>query len=162
MRVNRDYAGIGCGADVGGCRVRVVCVAADMPVKAPPPPPPPCVLDVHGFVDFTFKNDYITPRGLLVYDQFGLTTQIYAAWSLDVYKDKNGFINNFIVFGGMWNELWSKQNDLRALRHLERDRLVRRHRASDSPRTGNSASSTSNSCFPGDGTALNDDLRAVL
>jgi hypothetical protein len=40
---------------------------------APPPPPPP--LDIHGFFDVTFSNDYMTPRGLLVTNT-GLTTQI--------------------------------------------------------------------------------------
>ena len=41
----------------------------------PPPPPPPPPLDIHGFFDVTFANDYITPRGLLVTNT-GLTTQI--------------------------------------------------------------------------------------
>src|SRR5262249_32808384 len=35
--------------------------------------PPP--LDIHGFFDVTFANDYMTPRGLLVTNT-GLTTQI--------------------------------------------------------------------------------------
>ena len=48
--------------------------AADMKVlKAPPPPAP--TLDIHGFFDVTFANDYITPRGLLVTNT-GLTTQV--------------------------------------------------------------------------------------
>ena len=41
----------------------------------PPPPPPPPPLDIHGFFDVTFANDYMTPRGLLVTNT-GLTTQI--------------------------------------------------------------------------------------
>src|SRR3979490_1177381 len=48
--------------------------AADLKLKAPAPPPPE-PLDIHGFVDASFKNDYITPRGLLVTNT-GLTTQI--------------------------------------------------------------------------------------
>jgi hypothetical protein len=84
--------------------------AADLQLKAPPPPPTPWVLDVHGFFDVSFKNDYITPRGLLVTNT-GLTTQILNGLSLDIYKDKNGLINDFSIYGGMWNDLWSKQND---------------------------------------------------
>jgi hypothetical protein len=38
--------------------------AANMPsFKMPPPPPPAPTLDIHGFFDVTFANDYITPRG---------------------------------------------------------------------------------------------------
>jgi hypothetical protein len=38
--------------------------AADMPsFKMPPPPPPAPTLDIHGFFDVTFANDYITPEG---------------------------------------------------------------------------------------------------
>jgi hypothetical protein len=43
------------------------------PKELPPPAPPP--LDIHGFFDVTFANDYMTPRGLLVTNT-GLTTQI--------------------------------------------------------------------------------------
>ena len=31
-----------------------------------PPPEPPVGSAIHGFADVSFKNDYITPRGLLV------------------------------------------------------------------------------------------------
>ena len=44
-----------------------------MAIKAPPPPAPQ--LDIHGFFDVTFANDYMTPRGVLVTNT-GLTTQI--------------------------------------------------------------------------------------
>jgi hypothetical protein len=81
--------------------------AADMPLKAPPPAPAP-EFDVHGFVDFSFKNDYITPRGLLV-TRTGLTTQVLAGMAWDVYKDKAGFINLVSFYGYVWNDLWSKQ-----------------------------------------------------
>src|SRR5215470_593739 len=64
--------------------------AADMPVKAPPAPA--AESDVHGFFDISFKNDYITPRGLLVTNT-GLTTQVLAGLGVDVYKNKTGFIN---------------------------------------------------------------------
>jgi len=83
--------------------------AADlMPLKAPPPPPP--ALDVHGFVDVTFLNDYITPRGLLV-TRTGLTTQVASGLALDVYKNKGGFFNDVSFNAGVWNDLWSEQHD---------------------------------------------------
>jgi hypothetical protein len=84
--------------------------AADMmplKVKAPPPPEP---LDIHGFMDVSFKNDYITPRGLLVTNS-GLTTQILMGLVFDVYKSKGGFINDISFSGGVWNDLWSNQHN---------------------------------------------------
>ena len=82
--------------------------AADMPLKAPPTVVEP--LDMHAFFDLSFKNAYITPRGLLVTNT-GLTTQILAGISADVYKSKTGFINSVSVYSYVWNDLWSKQND---------------------------------------------------
>jgi hypothetical protein len=80
--------------------------AADMPVKAPSPVLEP--LDMHAFFDVSFKNAYITPRGLLVTNT-GLTTQILGGIAADVYKDKSGFINLVSVYGYVWNDLWSEQ-----------------------------------------------------
>jgi hypothetical protein len=85
--------------------------AADMkPLLKAPAPPPAEPLDIHGFVDVTFLNDYITPRGLLV-NNTGLETQILMGLVLDLYKDKTGFINDISVVGGIWNSLWSEQHD---------------------------------------------------
>lgn len=84
-------------------------LAADLPYKAPPPEPAP-TLDIHGFFDVTFKNDYITPRGLLV-TKTGLTTQVLMGLVLDLYKDPNGFINKVSFTGGTWNDLWSEQHN---------------------------------------------------
>lgn len=83
--------------------------AADLPVytKAPPPAPAP-TLDIHGFFDVSFKNAYMTPRGLLVTDT-GLTTQILSGLVFDLYKSPGGFINGVSVYGGVWNDLWSEQ-----------------------------------------------------
>src|SRR6266481_10197882 len=78
-----------------------VASAADLKLKAPPPPPVE-PLDIHGFADVTFLNDYITPRGLLVNNN-GLTTQILMGLVLDGYKDKTGFINDVSFVGGVWN-----------------------------------------------------------
>ena len=82
--------------------------AADMPIKAPPPVVEP--LDMHAFFDLSFKNAYITPRGLLVTNT-GLTTQILSGLAADVYKNKSGFINSVSVYGYVWNDLWSEQKN---------------------------------------------------
>jgi hypothetical protein len=85
--------------------------AADLPVKAKASPPVAApTSDIHGFFDVSFKNDYITPRGLLVTNT-GLTTQILMGLSGDVYKDKAGFINLVSLYGGVWSDLWSDQPD---------------------------------------------------
>jgi len=84
-------------------------LAADLPFKAPPPDTG-LTLDIHGFFDVSFKNDYITPRGLLVTNT-GLTTQVLSGLVLDLYKDPNGFINKVSFIGGTWNDLWSEQRN---------------------------------------------------
>ncbi len=66
--------------------------------------------DIHGLVDLTFKNDYMTPRGLLVSNS-GLTTQVLAILILDIYKNPCGPINGFSATAGVWNDLWSEQHD---------------------------------------------------
>jgi hypothetical protein len=109
MRINRASTAIAAAAlNVGVMCSGSIASAADMPVKAPQPVATPFVLDVHGFVDISFKNDYITPRGLLVTNT-GLTTQALGGLALDLYKDPNGFINNVGVYAGVWNDIWSKQ-----------------------------------------------------
>lgn len=109
---------------IGGKTVRTLCAgalslglaaggaaAADLQLKAPPAPTfTTTPLDVHGFFDLTFSNDYITPRGLLVTNT-GLTTQVLMGLVLDVYKNPNGFINDISFTMGTWNDLWSEQND---------------------------------------------------
>src|ERR1700754_1098466 len=83
--------------------------AADLAYKAPPPVVDP-PLDIHGFFDASFGGDYITPRGLHVTDT-GLTSQISTGLLVDLYKNKNNFINKFTVYTGIWTDLWSEQND---------------------------------------------------
>jgi hypothetical protein len=73
-----------------------------------PSPEPPFGSAIHGFVDFTFKNDFMTPRGVLVTNT-GLTTQILSGLSLDIYKGP-GLISNVSLSAGVWNDLWSEQN----------------------------------------------------
>jgi hypothetical protein len=82
------------------------------PLQPPPAPPPP--LDIHGFFDVTFANDYMTPRGLLVTNT-GLTTQIVNGLTFSLYKDQNTWINSFSVTAGTFNDLWSKQNSVTGL-----------------------------------------------
>ena len=79
------------------------------PAEPPPPPPPP--LDIHGFFDVTFSNDYMTPRGLLVTNT-GLTTQIVSGLTFSLYKDPNTWINGFSITAGTFNDLWSQQNNV--------------------------------------------------
>jgi hypothetical protein len=111
MGLNRFASALVFGAIcLGVAALGTAATAADMPLKAPPPPPPEWPLDVHGFFDISFKNDYITPRGLLVTNT-GLTTQILGGLVFDVYKDKTGFINDVSFYGYVWNDLWSEQND---------------------------------------------------
>lgn len=65
--------------------------------------------DVHGFFDLALKNDYITPRGLLVTNT-DVTIQILAGLVLDIYKDDCGPINNASLLLFCWNDLWSGQD----------------------------------------------------
>src|SRR5258708_5225564 len=83
--------------------------AADWtPPKEPPPPAPP-PLDIHGFFDVTFANDYMTPRGLLVTNT-GLTTQIVTGLTFSLYKHPDTWINSLSVTVGTFNDLWRHQN----------------------------------------------------
>lgn len=66
--------------------------------------------DVHGLLDIVFKNDYITPRGLLVTNT-GLTIQVLSILNLDIYKDPNQFINSVSLNLGVWNDIWTNQHD---------------------------------------------------
>ena len=66
--------------------------------------------DVHGYFDFVVKNDYITPRGLLVHDT-GVAIQILMGLALDVYKDPDQSISDISVFLGIWNDIWTKQDN---------------------------------------------------
>jgi hypothetical protein len=111
MSVGRFASTLAVGAVVG-LGITDLGTAADLAVKARPAPAPasPFVLDVHGFVDVSLRNDYITPRGLLVTNT-GLTSQYLMGLVLDVYKDKSGYISDVSFNAGVWNDLWSKQND---------------------------------------------------
>lgn len=99
-----------CAAVFGlGFAVEGAC-AADMKVKAAPLPAPFDQLDVHGYLDISFMNEYVTGNGLLVHGS--LTTHTAQGLIFDIYKDKGGFINDFSVEVGTYNDLWSRQNDV--------------------------------------------------
>jgi hypothetical protein len=64
-------------------------------------PPQPAL---HGFDDLAFKNDYITPRGLLVTNK-GLTIQILNGFVASAYQSANGPVNDIAFVAGVWNDL---------------------------------------------------------
>ncbi|MBA3957581.1 MAG: hypothetical protein H0X51_04190 [Parachlamydiaceae bacterium] len=64
---------------------------------------------MHGLVDVVFKNDYITPRGLLVTDT-GLTMQVLLGLSLEVHKSSDCFVQKVSMDMGIWNDIWTEQH----------------------------------------------------
>jgi|HubBroStandDraft_6_1064221.scaffolds.fasta_scaffold05906_8 hypothetical protein len=58
---------------------------------------------IHGFDDLAFKNDYITPRGLLVTNK-GLTIQMLNGFVAPVYQSGSGPINDVSLVVGIWND----------------------------------------------------------
>src|SRR5258708_26451782 len=66
-------------------------------------------LAIHGFNDLTVKNDYITPRGLLVsHDRF--TTQILNGLVLNTYHNPAAPLDDISLVAGIWNDIDSCQN----------------------------------------------------
>ncbi len=66
-------------------------------------------LAIHGFNDLTVKNDYITPRGLLVsHDRF--TTQILNGLVLNTYHNPAAPLDDISLVAGIWNDIDSGQN----------------------------------------------------
>lgn len=112
LRTKWGAALVSAALGLGACSAAQAADLPAMPRKAPPPPSP-FVLDVHGFVDVTFKNTSVTPRGLMVREYSGLTTQVANGIAIDVYKDPAGFINGVSFYAGTWNDIWSKNNDVR-------------------------------------------------
>jgi hypothetical protein len=108
MRVNQISTAIAAAAlNVGVMCSGSIASAADMPLKAlPPPVASPFVLDVHGFFDLTVANTRVTGSGLYLYPRAAVV-QPSLGLALDIYKDPNGLINSFSVFGGVWNESWT-------------------------------------------------------
>ncbi len=66
-------------------------------------------LAIHGFNDLTVKNNYITPRGLLVSnDRF--TTQILNGLVLNTYHNPATSLDDISLVAGIWNDIDSGQN----------------------------------------------------
>jgi len=66
-------------------------------------------LAIHGFNDLTVKNDYITPRGLMVsHDRF--TTQILNGLVLNTYHNPAAPLDDISLVAGIWNDIDSGQN----------------------------------------------------
>jgi hypothetical protein len=68
---------------------------------------PPSV--IHGFNDITLKNDYITPRGLLVSSN-RFTTQILNGLVFNAYHDPATPIDDISLVAGIWNDIDASQN----------------------------------------------------
>jgi len=65
-------------------------------------------LAIHGFNDLTVKNDYITPRGLLVSsDRF--TTQILNGLVLNAYHNPTAPLDDISFVAGIWSDIDSGQ-----------------------------------------------------
>ncbi len=59
---------------------------------------------VHGFNDFTFKNDYITPRGLLVTNK-GLTIQAVNGFAVNAFHSAQGPLDDINFVTGIFNDI---------------------------------------------------------
>jgi hypothetical protein len=59
---------------------------------------------VHGFNDLTFKNDYITPRGLLVTNK-GLTIQAVNGFVANAYHSAQGPLDDINFITGVFNDI---------------------------------------------------------
>lgn len=66
--------------------------------------------DIHGILDICVKNDYVTPRGLLVTNT-GVTFQVLGIFQWDIFSNPDCLINKATVFAGVWNDIWSEQGD---------------------------------------------------
>jgi hypothetical protein len=64
---------------------------------------------IHGFNDITVKNDYITPRGLLVSSN-RFTTQILNGLVLDAYHNPTQPVDDIAFVAGIWNDIDSGQD----------------------------------------------------
>jgi hypothetical protein len=82
--------------------------AADLPTQTVDHPviftEQPSSIDLHGFSDTSLKNDYITPRGLLVTNK-GATIQSIDLLILDVFKNPNGIISDVSFVGGTFLDI---------------------------------------------------------
>jgi hypothetical protein len=66
-------------------------------------------ISLHGFADVSFKNDYVTPRGLAVTTE-GDTVQALDGLVLDVPLDPKGVVTDVSFVGGTWTD-WNPGYD---------------------------------------------------
>jgi hypothetical protein len=59
---------------------------------------------IHGFFDLSVKNDYLTPRGLLVHNK-GEAVQVLDGLVLDLYSAPGAPISDVAAVIGTWNDL---------------------------------------------------------
>ena len=79
-------------------------VDAEEAIAAPAPTPPP-PQRFHLLNNFEFSDKYLTPRGMIVHND-GLTFQWLALGLFNIYKG-DGFLNDFTLVGGVWNDFSS-------------------------------------------------------
>jgi hypothetical protein len=58
---------------------------------------------IHALLQVELGDHYITPRGLDVVDK-GLTVQPLVVIMFDLYKSKDGFLNDISLWGSLWND----------------------------------------------------------
>src|SRR6266446_2080326 len=102
--VHRVLTGVAVGVSLAGALK--LAPAAKAQEKAPPPETPGS--RIHGFFDVSLKNDYITPRGLLVTDT-GQTVQPMAGLVFSLFNDPSGPVNSVSVVAGIWNDIFTEQ-----------------------------------------------------
>ena len=64
--------------------------------------------DVHGFLEVSFKNAYVTPRGLVVHVD-GIAIQPIAGIALALYSG-SGPLDRVVFVNGVWNDLHTSQD----------------------------------------------------
>ncbi len=67
-------------------------------------------LAIHGFLDVSFKNAYITPRGLMVVND-GLTIQVLNGLVLGLYDAPQETLSGVSMVFGTWSDIATAQND---------------------------------------------------
>ena len=67
---------------------------------------------IHCLLQVEVGDHHITPRGLDINDS-GLTIQPLIVIIFDLYRNKDGFLNDITVFGSMWNDWGTKPYGVR-------------------------------------------------
>ena len=67
---------------------------------------------IHCLIQVEATDHHITPRGLDINDA-GLTLQPLVVILFDLYKNKDGFLNDVTLFGSLWNDWGTKPYGVR-------------------------------------------------